>query len=270
MGGIHDALSSWVVRYLTAPQPGYQRRIPTDPERLVSVLRPCDILLVEGGTRISQIIKVLTQSSWSHAAMFIGDGLLRWGGPFAEAALEQFGEEASTLLIESDMRKGVIVVPLSKYFGNNLRVCRPHGLLPEDRDLVLAEMLKHLGVSYDRRNIFDLARYLMPFHLLPSRWRRKPLYLGSSTSREVICSALIAKAFYKVNYPIQPFVKAPEPEGARANNPFGGRISVRHPSYIMPRDFDLSVNFEVLKVHLLGRERFDYRDMAWRQGSVRG
>jgi hypothetical protein len=261
---LHDILSKWVVAYLTSSTTAYQRRVPNDPARLRAVMRPGDILLVEGGTRISQIIRYLTQSSWSHAAMYIGDALLRWGGPHAEAALEQYGEEAATLLIESDMKQGVIVVPLSKYFGNNIRICRPLGLLPQDRDLVLGEMLRHLGVSYDRRNIFDLARYLMPFHLLPERWRRKPLYLGSSSSREVICSALIAKAFYKVNYPIQPLVKTPEEPGARGNNPFGGRISVRHPSYIMPRDFDLSANFEVLKVHLQGHERFDYRELAWR------
>jgi hypothetical protein len=27
-------------------------------------------------------------------------------------------------------------------------------------------------------------------------------------------------------------------------------VIARHPSYIMPRDFDLSPNFEVLKLHL--------------------
>lgn len=261
---LHDALTKWLVGYLTAAQPGYQRRVPTDMERLRALMRPGDILLVEGGARISQVIKYLSQSSWSHAAMYIGDALLRWGGPHADAALEAFGEEAAHLLVESDMKDGVVAAPLSKYEDHNTRICRPHGLLPEDLDAVLAELMRHLGVAYDKRNILDLARYLMPFHLLPARFRRKSLYLGSSTSREVICSALIAKAFYKVNYPIQPLVLSSEGAPERGRSFFGGRISVRHPSYILPRDFDLSANFEVLKVHLAGHDRFDYRELSWR------
>ncbi len=35
---------------------------------------------------MSQIIMYMTQSSWSHAAMFVGDALLRWGGPEADRA----------------------------------------------------------------------------------------------------------------------------------------------------------------------------------------
>ena len=248
---LHQTLNDWVIRYLTAELPGYQRRIPNDLARLHAHMAPCDVVLVEGKSRISQVIMYLTQSSWSHAAMYIGDALLRWGGPQAEAALDRWGADAAHLLIESDMRDGVIVVPLSKYEQHNLRVCRPQDLRGEDRERVLTEMLRHLGVRYDRRNIFDLARYLTPFHLLPRKLRRRPLYLGSSSSREVICSALIARAFYKVGYPVQPVRGGGNPKGHR-------RLAVRHPSYIMPRDFDLSANFDVLKGPLLGGERLRY------------
>jgi hypothetical protein len=195
------------------------------------------VVLVEGHTRISQMIMYLTQSSWSHAAIYVGDALLRWGGPAAEAALERLGPEAGHLLVESDLREGVITVPVAKYHRHNVRICRPRGLPPAALERVLAEVFGHLGVRYDRRNIFDLARYLTPFHLLPRRFRRRPLYLGSSSSREIICSALLAKAFYKAGFPIDP------PGEARA------RIQ-RHPSYIMPRDFDLSAHFEIVKTYL--------------------
>lgn len=197
--------------------------------------------------------------------MYIGDSLLRWGGPRAEEALERWGADAGHLLIESDMKEGVIVVPLSKYERHNIRVCRAHGLVPEDLERVLTEMLRHLGVRYDRRNIFDLARYLTPFHLLPRKLRRRPLYLGSSSSREVICSALIARAFYKVGYPVQPVMgtgrSTPSGGGAALRGP--RRMTVRHPSYIMPRDFDLSANFDVLKGHLLGGARLGYAPDPW-------
>lgn len=238
---LHDVVSSSLVRYLTGQGPGYQRKIPVDMDRLKALMRPGDILLVEGGTRISQVIKYLTQSSWSHAAFYIGDALLRWGGPHADSALEVHGADASHLLVESDMKQGVIGVPLTKYEHHNLRICRPVGLKPEELDLVIGELLRHLGVSYDQRNVLDLARYLTPFHFLPAKFRRKPLYLGSSTSREVICSALIAKAFYKVDFAIQPMRVDGQTSTRR------GGWAGRHPSYIMPRDFDLSPNFEILK-----------------------
>lgn len=240
---LHDALSRGLVQYLTTELPTYQRRVPNDLDRMRADLRPGDVILVEGKSRISRIIMTLTQSSWSHAAMYIGDALLRWGGPHAEAALQAFGPEAAHLILESDMAEGVRVNPVAWYGEYNLRICRPQGLGPDDLERVVAEMLRHLGLRYDRRNIFDLGRYLTPFNLLPVRWRRRPLYLGSSSSREVICSALIAKAFYQVGFPVQPLVPAASGGPRRA-------LMARHPSYIMPRDFDLSANFEVLKLHL--------------------
>jgi hypothetical protein len=175
--------------------------------------------------------------------MYIGDALLRWGGPQAEKSLREFGPEAAHLILESDMAEGVVVKPVASYGDYNLRICRPQGLGEEDMERVVAEMMRHLGLRYDQRNIFDLGRYLTPFHLLPMRWRRRPLYLGSSNSREVICSALIARAFYQVGFPVQPIVGAPRGATRRT-------VIARHPSYIMPRDFDLSANFEVLKLHL--------------------
>lgn len=236
---LHDVSSRWLVRYLTARVQGVHRRTRNDLARLKGVLQPGDVLLVEGNTRISQIIMVLTQSSWSHATLYLGDALLRWGGPEAERALDLYGADASHLLVESDLKRGVSVVPISKYRDLNLRVCRPLGLTAGEVDRVLQEVLRYLGVHYDRRNILDLARYLVPFHLLPRRWRKEPFYLGGSTSREVICSSLIARAFYRVGLSVLPGLP---PWGSEE-----GTGGLRHPSYIMPRDFDLSAEFEVVK-----------------------
>jgi hypothetical protein len=77
---------------------------------------------------------------------------------------------------------------------------------------------------------------------VPQRFRPRSLYLGSSSSREVICSALIAKAFYRAGITIQPALDAVGRSGT---------WQVRHPSYIMPRDFDLSANFQILKIQPL-------------------
>jgi hypothetical protein len=42
------------------------------PELPAATLLPGDVLLVEGDTGTSGVIKCLTQSTWSHAALFVG------------------------------------------------------------------------------------------------------------------------------------------------------------------------------------------------------
>ena len=48
-----------------------------DPASLHACLRPGDVLLVEGRSRLSLAIKYLTQSTWSHAALYVGDALMK-------------------------------------------------------------------------------------------------------------------------------------------------------------------------------------------------
>jgi len=54
---------------------GYQPYTPSDYQTLCQTLLPGDVLLIEGNERISNAIKYLTQSTWSHAAIFVGDVL---------------------------------------------------------------------------------------------------------------------------------------------------------------------------------------------------
>ena len=94
---LHDTLTHWIVRYLTHEVAGTQRRVPVDMDLLLGTVQPGDVILVAGQSRISQIIMYLTQSTWSHAALYIGDALLRYGGPKAEEALEKLGPGAAEL-----------------------------------------------------------------------------------------------------------------------------------------------------------------------------
>ena len=64
--------------------------------------------------------------------------------------------------IESDVSKGVIVVPLSKYENYNTRICRPTGLSEIDKKRVVSYMIDSIGLDYDRKNVIDLIRYLLP------------------------------------------------------------------------------------------------------------
>src|SRR5690242_5592078 len=109
-----NKLGAWLVRYLAQPRRQGAQVATCSPDQLAAALRPGDVLLVEGSTRISVAIKYLTQSTWSHAALYVGDQL--------GAQRSSYG--AGTL-IEVDMVEGVRVVPLAAYAGMHTRICRP-------------------------------------------------------------------------------------------------------------------------------------------------
>ena len=226
---------------------GYQPYTPSDFLTLSRILLPGDILLVEGDARVSNAIKYLTQSTWSHAAIYVGD-VLPEPGP---------GQDRPRL-IEVNLGEGCVAVPLTKYESFNTRICRPVGLTPEDRAVVVGFMVDRLGLSYDLRNIFDLMRYLFPTPPVPVRWRRRMIALGSGDPTRAICSSLIAQAFQSINYPILPSVTrcADMCEFARREI-----YHIRHHSLFTPRDFDLSPYFEVVKPTLT--QSFDFRALQW-------
>jgi hypothetical protein len=266
-----------ILGYLNQPRPGHARRGWNDPSALRRHLRKGDVLLVAGDNRASAIIRYLTQSAWSHAALYVGDELLRRGGPAADEARRRYGREAAELLVEA-LPEGVVVSPISKYFRFDVRVVRPHGLRREDRDHILADALAALGWRYDLRNVVDLARYLLPVHVVPARFRRTALHFGSGAPTEVICSSLIGSLFQRVRFPILAPADAPDgfdgpvppARGRLTRLVFGhqsrcytGLFRMRHPTLLTPADFDLSPYFEVVKFNVIADGGFDYRRIRW-------
>ena len=266
-----------ILHYLHAPRPGHARRGWNDPDALRRHLRKGDVVLVAGDNRTSAIIRYLTQSAWSHAALYVGDELLRRGGPRAEEARRVFGHDAAELLVEA-LPEGVVVSPIAKYFDFDVRVVRPHGLRREDRDKLLAEALAAIGWRYDVRNVLDLMRELLPLKLLPARFRRAALRFGSGVPTEVICSSLIGSLFQHVRFPILPPAEAPSRLNGVAHEP--GRLKrlvfrqrgaryaegvcrTCHPTLLTPADFDLSPYFEVVKFNVIADGGFDYRRIRW-------
>ena len=240
LGGIGEALA----RYLDKPAEGYEPYTPSDPEALRACLRPGDVLLVEGNNHIAGVIKYLTQSTWSHAALYVG--------PIGDRTTDE-GEPL--VLVEAHIGQGVIGAPLSSYSRFHTRVCRPTALNDEDRALVCAYATERIGFDYDLKNIFDLLRYLLPLPV-PQRWRRRMMSLGSGHPTRIICSALIAQAFERVRYPILPKVTQVESESARKEI-----LEIRHSTLFAPRDFDISPYFEVIKPTIV--KGFDYKTMQW-------
>jgi hypothetical protein len=273
-------LAEWFVRLITQPRRNYQRFVFNDPEKLKSTIQAGDVLLVDGDQRVSQAVKYLTQSTWSHSALFIGDALLRRDPDTARQARRRFGREARFLIVEALVEGGVIVSPLLKYIDLNIRVCRPRGLRAEDREVVLDHAISRVGHSYDQRNFFDLTRYLFPFHLIPHHLREEALHFGSGVATETICSTLIAEAFAKVRFPILPTpIRLPPPRttgerlkrqilGRPTRRAYSGLLRARHPTLAVPRDFDLSPYFDIVKFNARDLAAFDYRKLEWEEAAA--
>lgn len=239
-----DHVGRAIAQYLDRPEAGYEPFTPSDPDALRAALQPGDVLLVEGNNRISGVIKYLTQSTWSHAALYVG--------PIGERATLD-GEPL--VLVEANIGEGVVGAPLSKYRSHHTRICRPIGLTDDDRARVCAYAAERIGFDYDVKNIIDLLRYLIPLPV-PQRWRRRMIALGSGHPTRIICSALIAQAFESVRYPILPKVTRVQSDAARQEI-----LEIRHSSLYAPRDFDISPYFRLVKPTV--ERGFDYRSMQW-------
>jgi hypothetical protein len=164
-------------------------------------------------------------------------------------------------LVEMNLGEGCVSAPLDKYQLYPTRICRPAALSDADRDAVVSFMIQRIGLQYDTRNVFDLARYMLPALPMPRRFRRRMLSVGSGKPTRAICSTLIAQAFQSVQYPILPRIARAGPlsglDGYTADEIF----HIRHHSLFAPRDFDLSPYFEVVKPTLVAG--FDYKSVAW-------
>ena len=245
MGRIFSAMCRWMgarlAAYLTGPIRDFAPPVMGTEADWAQVLEPCDIVLVEGNSRVSTAIKYLTQSTWSHACIYLAD-------------VDGRGD-----LVEADLRNGVVVVPTEKYRNANVRICRPRGLSSADKQSVTDFVRGHIGDQYDLRNVFDLVRYVLPTPPVPSRFRRRMITLGSSEPTRAICSTLIAEAFQQIRYPILPHTWWESNDAMERYAIY----RIRHHSTFTPKDFDLSPYFEVVKPTL--RQGFDFRSLRWHE-----
>lgn len=217
-------------------------------EQLLAALRPADVLLVEGHSRISSAIKYLSQSTWSHAALYVG-------------RLPSGDGASSHCFVEADILHGVRAVGIDEFTGFHTRICRPFWLSDTDCGLVTKFAIDRIGQSYDLRNIIDLARYLLPNPPVPVRFRRRMLSLGSGDPTKAICSTLIAQAFQSVRYPVLPIASRRSVDSPDCPGCVEEIFHVRHHSLFAPRDFDVSPYFQVVKPPISAD--FDYKALNW-------
>lgn len=242
-------LGQALAAYLGTPGRAVAIGFPTDIDQLAATLKPGDVILVEGTSRVSTAIKYLTQSTWSHAALHVGE--LPW----------KTAEGASPCVVEADISEGVRAVSLASFRHHTCRICRPVGMSAADLAAVCQYAVERVGQAYDLKNIVDLARYLLPTPPVPLRWRRKMLSLGSGDPTRAICSTLIAQAFQSVKYPILPRIETLDLNDPACLHCVQEILHVRHHSLFTPRDFDVSPYFQVIKPGL--HEGFDHRALLW-------
>lgn len=254
--GLKARCSKWLAEWLNHE---YETQdVPLcDFDRLAFEARPCDVLLVEGRSRVSQVIKTITQSIWTHSAIYVGrlhdidDPELR-----KLVASHYDGDPNTQLLIEPILGKGTIVTPLDAYRGEHLRVCRPKGLSRPDIQAVLKHVVLHLGVEYDFRQMLDLARFLFPYGILPRRWRSTLFEHNAGFPTKTVCSTMIASAFNHVHYPILPVIHKEEDGGYR--------LYKRNTRLYKPSDYDCSPYFEIVKYPFMGfDDQAVYRQLPW-------
>ena len=235
------AIGERLAAFLSKDLPGYLRLDTVAIDVVAGTLEMGDIVLVDGNTRISTAIKYLTQSTWSHACLYVGEK----------------GADSSQLnLLEADLKNGVHLTNLDHYANFNLRICRPVNLNDAEAAELVEFAKQRIGHQYDLKNVVDLIRYVIQKPAVPNRYRRSLLSLGSGEPTKAICSTLIAESFQSISYPILPRRNS---EGGRS-----GEVPLLykpHFTHFTPRDFDLSPYFRIVKPTI--ENGFDHHSLAW-------
>jgi len=202
--------------YLARPLDEFATLTTTDRRALAGVLRRGDVLLSAGNTRCAEVVKRLTQSTWSHVSMYVG--------PLKN-------EPDPLCVVEADIVHGVRRIRLSQLNAHRVCVLRPVGLDDIERARLAESVLRHIGSDYDLAHAWQLARGLLLCRLW-ARLRSLPTTMRLGATR-FICSSLIAQAFAVIGYSILP----------------GGAVAVeygRYHSALVPADFAHASMFAVV------------------------
>lgn len=260
--GITSNIGHWLTRWLVKDRDqDAGDAYLYDFDRLSYELRPGDVLLVEGRSRVSNVIKMITQSPWTHSALYVGrlyDVLDR----DMRARLQEHwdGSPDEQLIIEALLGEGTVVYPLTKYRRSHLRTCRPKGLSPADAQQVLNFAIGKLGLDYDVRQLLDLARFMLPYSCLPRRLGSSLFVHRPGPQMRTVCSTMLAEAFDSVDFPVLPFVD-------KARNRF--HLYKRNPRLLTPKDFDYSPYFDIIKHPFFGIDDVTlYRQLPWSESDV--
>ena len=226
-------------------------------DHLLRDLRPADVILFEGRSRVSEVIKIITLSPWTHAALYIGRmNEIHDPDTLARVKNNYNGDPSKPLVIESLLGFGTVINPLDEYTEDNLRICRPDVLSFDDQNKVVHFATEHLGMCYDVRQLLDLARFMFPYAILPRRWRSSLFQHNAGKPTNIVCSSMIARCFHSVNYPMLPTIYSDHHDRLKLHK--------RNFRLFVPSDFDYSPYFHILKFPSWPSDKQEsYRDLPW-------
>lgn len=225
--------------------------------RICHEIIPGDVLLMEGSSYVSSLIKRVTRSYWTHASLYIGR-LHSIQDPETRQLIIQHCacDPADQLLLETWPGQGTVINPITKYENEHIRICRPTGISFEDTQRVISYAVARLGGDYNMRHFFDLGRYLLASKWLPSRWGSSLFKKHKPTkAAKDICSGLIAEAFVSVDFPILPLILEEK----------NGKMVMLHrnPKLFVPSDFDYSPYFNIIKYPIIPGQKGEYHNYPW-------
>ncbi len=224
--------------WLESEQPGATPRL-SDFERVRQLLRPCDVLLVDGRTRLDERVRGITTSRWSQAVLYLGrlheirDAALR------ATITEYFACEPDTqLILRAIPSRGLCLDALSELQEEHLRICRPRGMRGDDAQTVIRYAISRLGVV-PPLTLREGLRLLLPWGLVPRRWRTGLFARLAGRTLRMLTGSAVGEAFSFIQFPVLPLVKRTETDISR--------LYRRHPRIFYPADFDHSPYFDIVK-----------------------
>ncbi len=188
MNSITSFLRKFILEKLEKQKRQYEQRAYNNLSKLYEIIQPGDVVLVEGRSEMSRLIKLFSSSHWSHVAMYVGNALTSSDHKGRDSYLKRYGQNAEHMLVEAFSGKGVIATPLKKYKNYNIRLCRPYGILDTDLSKVLDKVTGRLGMHYDDQNITAIALMILQTLWKPINKPSIQACIGNCNDFQVICS----------------------------------------------------------------------------------
>ncbi len=232
------AFYQWICRRLQRDEP-FSGQPSADLDSQRTVLKPCDVLLVAGHSSVDRTFKVIGDSRFARAVLYIGR-LHDVADPALRALLGDYTpcEPDTQLVIDARLERGLIVEPLSALEGRQIRVCRAQGLSDNEAQDVLRYAISRIGAGGSQSWVALALLTLMPWRWLPLRWRVNLFRRWAGELARALTGTVVADAFSFVQFPVLPLVK---------ENGSGSRLLRLQPRAITAADFDHSPYFEIIK-----------------------
>ena len=232
------AFYQWICRRLQRDEP-FSGQPSADLDSLRTVLKPCDVLLVAGHSNVDRTFKVIGDSRFARAVLYIGR-LHDVADPALRALLADYTpcEPDTQLVIDARLERGLIVEPLSALEGRQIRVCRAQGLSDNEAQDVLRYAISRIGAGGSQSWGALALLTLMPWRWLPLRWRIGLFRRWAGELTRALTGTVVADAFSFVQFPVLPLVK---------EDRSGSRLLRLQPRAITAADFDHSPYFEIIK-----------------------